>query len=45
MVLQVIVMERKKITVSISKPGDPYTIGSELGLLLKKEMKNEDIIP
>ncbi|MCH4814373.1 MAG: hydroxymethylbilane synthase [Saccharolobus sp.] len=36
---------KKKITLSISKPGDPYTIGSELGLLLKKEMKNEDIIP
>lgn len=36
---------KKKITVSISKAGDPYTIGSELGLLLKKEMKNEGIIP
>ncbi|WP_338599792.1 hydroxymethylbilane synthase [Sulfolobus tengchongensis] len=35
---------RKKITVTISKTGDPNNLGTELGLLLRKEIKNEGII-
>jgi len=35
---------KRKITTIISKSGDPVQVGSELGLMLKREIKNEGII-
>ncbi|MEM4884201.1 MAG: hydroxymethylbilane synthase [Saccharolobus sp.] len=37
--------EKKKISVTITKTGDPIAAGLELGKLLAREMKNEGIIP
>ncbi|MEM3352676.1 MAG: hydroxymethylbilane synthase [Saccharolobus sp.] len=37
--------EKKKISVTITKAGDPTATGLELGKLLAREMKNEGIIP
>ena len=37
--------EKKKISVTITKTGDPTAAGLELGKLLAREMKNEGIIP
>ncbi|MEM3291259.1 MAG: hydroxymethylbilane synthase [Saccharolobus sp.] len=37
--------EKKKISVTITKAGDPTAAGLELGKLLAREMKNEGIIP